>query len=213
LREEAGVDLSMVVRTDSAVRSRGEIAGDLTDAQFVPDLFQSHEFDTVIHAAAPPYNPAAYRTRQFETFERDLTGFLRVLAAAQSVSKIVYLSSATVYENCQEFPFRESCTDRCAPPSSPVGLAKATGERAIKLWSAQTGNRFTIWRLFNVVSPLEPHDVPGAHVQIDFYRKLLVERQPELEILGSGAQVRCFTWVEDVANAIVDYLRDPRTDN
>jgi nucleoside-diphosphate-sugar epimerase len=70
---------------------------------------------------------------------------------------------------------------------------------------------FTIWRLFNVVSPREPHDKPGAHVYVDFYRQLFVEKVPELPIFGNGAQERCFTWVEDIAEAVATHLTDERS--
>jgi nucleoside-diphosphate-sugar epimerase len=50
-----------------------------------------------------------------------------------------------------------------------------------------------------------------AHVFADFIERLLIERKNPMPILGDGEQVRCFTWIDDVASAIAAYLDDPRT--
>ena len=77
----------------------------------------------------------------------------------------------------------------------------------------QYGTVYTIWRPFNVVSPLESHEREGAHVFVDFYRKIFIEKSPRLQVHGSGKQVKCFIWVEDLVSAIGDFLKDTKTDN
>jgi nucleoside-diphosphate-sugar epimerase len=138
---------------------------------------------------------------------------LRLLAAAKDVERFVYLSSALVYENSNRFPLSESLTKEIPPPTSSYGLAKFFGEGALLLAAKQFGTPYTIWRLFNVVSPLEPHDTPGGHVFVDFYRKLLVERVPTFDMKGSGRQVRCFLWVQDAVDCIVAHLESTSTRN
>lgn len=186
--------------------------GDLCDAAFVSRLFREHPITHVIHAAAPTYNAETYTREPFGVFQGDAAAFLNILSAnRERRAKIIYLSSSTVYESSTHVPFAEELTDRLAPPMSPVGLAKCLGERALALSAKETGHDFTIWRLFNVVSPREDHTKPGAHVHVDFYRQLFIERVPTLAIMGDGHQVRNFTWVDDVAETFARFLDDART--
>jgi nucleoside-diphosphate-sugar epimerase len=77
----------------------------------------------------------------------------------------------------------------------------------VRLWTdGQPGRKHTIWRLFNVVSPLEPHDRPG-HLHVDLFRKLFIEKWTEIKV---GPELRCLVWVGDVADAFVRYLFDDR---
>ncbi|MFA5185786.1 MAG: NAD(P)-dependent oxidoreductase [Patescibacteria group bacterium] len=191
----------------------GGYAGDLRDPGFAKKIFQDHpDIDCVIHAAASSYNIDKFKNQPYDVFRDDTVCLLNILSQAKAPGiKIILLSSVMVYESVKELPFMENSTDANPAPVTPYGLAKLLCEKAVKLHSEQNKSDFTIWRLFNVVSPLEDHTRPGAHVYVDFYRKLFVERVPELEIFGNGQQVRCFTWVEDIAEQIAKSLDDPRT--
>lgn len=191
--------------------SHGEI--NLTDNRATRELLKRVKPDYVIHTAAKTYNAEIYKNQPYDVFTEDVAMVMNVIDGCidAGVKKIVYLSSATVYEGVKEVPFREEQTESSAAPSSPTGLAKLAGERGI-VWAAkQHGIDFTIWRLFNAVSPREPHDKAGAHVYVDFYRQLLVEKVAELPIFGNGNQERCFTWVEDIADAVAKYLTEEKT--
>jgi nucleoside-diphosphate-sugar epimerase len=78
------------------------------------------------------------------------------------------------------------------------------GERYSRAFQRENGIDYTIWRPFNVITPYEKaEDEPGmSHVFADFIRKILVEKQNPMEIFGDGEQVRCFTWIDEVAAAI-----------
>ncbi|MEK7473225.1 MAG: NAD(P)-dependent oxidoreductase [Patescibacteria group bacterium] len=186
---------------------------DLIDNGATRELLKLVKPEYVVHTAAKPYNADVFRNRPYDVFTEDVTMCMNVLDGCidEGVKKIVLLSSATVYEGATETPFREEQTETSPPPASPIGLSKLANERGIMFASKQHDIDFTVWRLFNVVSPREPHDKPGAHVYVDFYRQLFVEKVSELPIFGNGNQERCFTWVEDVADAIAGYLTDERT--
>jgi nucleoside-diphosphate-sugar epimerase len=186
---------------------------DLIDNHATRELLKRVKPEYVVHAAAKTYNAEVFRNRPYDVFTEDVAMCMNVLDGCidAGVKKIVLLSSATVYEGATEAPFREEQTETSPPPISPIGLSKLANERGIMFASKQHDIDFTVWRLFNVVSPREPHDKPGAHVYVDFYRQLFIERVPELPIFGNGNQERCFTWVEDVADAIAEYLTDERT--
>ena len=42
---------------------------------------------------------------------------------------------------------------------------------------------------------------------------IVVKKMNPLPIIGSGEQIRCFTWIEDVANMIGDWSFEDKTDN
>lgn len=188
-------------------------SGDLCDSAFVKNLFTGNRIDCVIHAAAEYYSAALLKSSPFEILANDAVCTLNLLKASAGIKKFVFLSSSSIYESVDKFPFTEVPISDLPMPKSPIGIAKFFGEHATAMYAKQFGIRYTIWRCFNVVSPLEPHNTPGGHVFVDFYRKLFVEKQPKIEIAGSGSQIRCFTWVEDAVAGIADFLQEPKTDN
>jgi len=52
-----------------------------------------------------------------------------------------------------------------------------------------------------------------CHVFADFIQRIVHEKQNPMLILGSGRQVRCFTWIDDVARAIAGFVVAPETEN
>lgn len=187
------------------------IRGDLNDKKFINKIFQKHQIDFVIYAAAAPYNPDGFKQPD-KILKTEALCLDNVLTNCKKVKKIVYLSSVLVYESSNVTPFVEEMTYQIPPPKSPYGLAKYLGEKAVKLFASQHNIPYTIWRPHNVVSPLEKVTTNG-HVYTDFYRKIFLEKAPIIEIFGNGKQTRCFTWVEDLANGIIDFIDSNKTDN
>lgn len=204
-------DLRVVRVTRSGAHGPEVRYGDLSDPAFVRRLFSEERIDTVMHLAATRYSARGFREASYDLFANDLGTLLQVLGASTGVKKFVYASSALVYESAQP-PLVEDSPESAPPPRSSYGFAKLAGERAVRQFTEQYGVPHTIWRPFNVVSPREPHDGDG-HVFTDLYRRIFVERAPEIALHGGGTQVRCFTWVEDVADAMASFLPDARTDN
>jgi nucleoside-diphosphate-sugar epimerase len=200
-------------KEDASSKNNNIYIGDLTDGSFVKRIFQENKIDYVIHAAARLYGVAGFNQDVFGLFNNDIKCLLNVLSNSRAVKKIVYFSSSMVYESSARVPFTEELTEEIQPPKSSYGLTKYFGEKAIKFFNQQHGVSYTIWRPFNVVSPLENYKRKTGHVFADFYRKIFIEQAPKIEIYGSGQQVRCFTWVEDTVGAVIDFLDDKRTDN
>jgi len=119
-----------------------------------------------------------------------------------------------VYERCTAVPSREDDLDTMPIPLTDYGLSKLVCERLCEAFSKQYGLRATIWRPFNIITPHERGEAESglAHVFADLIQKIVVAKQNPIEIFGDGQQVRCFTWIEDVASAIAQYSFDPLTD-
>jgi len=184
---------------------RDRYEGDLCDTALLERVFGEHQIDYVIHAASKSYSHGGYSANPFSVIDNDSASLLNLLRHSRSASKFVYLSSALLYEHAIHSPFDEDTKGMLAPTSS-YGVAKQFGENAVRMFNIEHGVDFTIWRPFNIVSPLEPHEGYGRHVFVDFYRRLFIEGVSEFSIMGSGNQVRCFIWVEDAAKCLVDNL-------
>ncbi len=195
------------------VSEEGLYFGDLTDPAFVKKLFSENAVEYVFHLAARLYGVAGFNKDVYGLFNNDVKALLNVLECSKDVKRFIYTSSSMVYESSEEVPFTEDMTARIMPPRSSYGLTKFFGEKAVTFFHQQFGVEYTIWRPFNIVSPLEDHRRDGGHVFVDFYRKIFEEHQSEIEIYGSGNQVRCFTWVEDVSSAMAEFMADERTKN
>jgi UDP-glucose 4-epimerase len=124
--------------------------------------------------------------------------------ATELRTKVVYVSSSMVFERAGEWPTPEDAIDRYPPPFSAYGFSKLVGEWYCRAFHQQFGTPFAIARPFNAYGPGEyPEDEPGlAHVIPDLVKKILDGQQP-IELLGDGSQTRSFTFVDDVADAIV----------
>jgi len=118
--------------------------------------------------------------------------------------KMVYISSSMVYERTNIFPTPESALERIPPPLTSYGFSKLVGEYIAKAYYEEFGIPYIIVRPFNIYGPgEEPGDYVGyAHVIPDLIKKILSGQYP-LEILGTGDQTRCFTYVTDAVEGIL----------
>jgi UDP-glucose 4-epimerase len=135
-------------------------------------------------------------------------------ALAESVERLLYVSSSMVFERATVFPTPEEHLRDCPAPESAYGFSKLAGEAYCRALHDEHGLRYTICRPFNAYGPGElPDAEPGiAHAVPDLIRKVLTGQQP-LEIFGSGEQTRTLTHVDDIADGIVTALGHPAAEN
>lgn len=193
---------------------------DLTDKHSVDSLVSNIKPDFIIQAAATIYGVGGFNKYCGEMY-KDITLHDNVLraAVAAGVKKVVYISSSMVYENCPQVvgqPVVEDMIDNFPAPYTDYGLSKFVGERVSKAYFKQHGMKYTIWRPFNIITPYEKSDsneVGISHVFADYIENIVVKRLNPLPIIGDGMQIRCFTWIDEVAQAIADYSFTDKTDN
>jgi UDP-glucose 4-epimerase len=131
----------------------------------------------------------------------------------RQLKKITVLSSSMVYGSAAEWPTPEDAVRRIPPPSSTYGFQKLACEYFAQGAYEQYGLPFTIVRPFNCAGIGERRPRTGAdvasgnirlamsHVITDLVAKVLKGQDP-LHILGSGQQVRCYTYGGDLARGI-----------
>jgi nucleoside-diphosphate-sugar epimerase len=155
--------------------------------------------------------------------ERILAAGFDAGIAAHRRSKLVkmtVLSSSMVYENATVFPTPEEHLRACPPPTSTYGFQKLACEYFARGAFEQHGVPYTILRPFNCVGTgerraLGGRDIPSGNVRLamshvvpDLVQKILKGQDP-LRILGSGDQVRCYTYGGDLARGIAAAIFHP----
>ena len=120
-----------------------------------------------------------------------------------------------VYEKCAQHTSKEEHAMESLIPMTDYGLSKLVGERLCMAFHKQYDIDYVIWRPFNIITPYEvaENEQGISHVFADFIKNIVVEKKNPLPIIGSGEQVRCFTWIEDVAKLIADFSFKSETDN
>lgn len=136
------------------------------------------------------------------------------------LQKVTYLSSSMVFESTDKWPSIEGDERRVPPPLSSYGFQKLAVEYFAKAAWDQYQLPYTIVRPFNCVGVGEGRalgevdvlsgnvSLAMSHVVPDLVQKILKGQDP-LHILGSGEQVRHYTYGGDLARGIVTCMEHP----
>ena len=194
---------------------------DLANRNLTDAMIEQEKPDYIIQAAARIYGVGGFNKYCADILGEDITLHNNVLKAAvkNNVKRVIYISSSMVYENCPQDmgePVFEAMVDRFPAPYTEYGLSKFTGERLSIAFAKQYGLDYTIWRPFNIITPHEKvnnQDLGVSHVFADFIENIVVKKMNPLPIIGDGSQVRCFTWIDEVAEAIAAHSFRDATKN
>jgi len=191
------------------------IRGDLTDKDFVDNVVK--DVDGVIQAAALIYGVGGFNKYPADILSKDVVLHQNILwsMVKHNVKKIAYISSSMVYERCQSHPSKEEDAFESLIPSTDYGLSKVVGEKMCRAFARQYDIKYVVWRPFNIITPYEiaENEQGLSHVFADFIKNIVVEKKNPLPIFGDGEQIRCFTWIEDVASMIGKWSFEDKTDN
>tara|TARA_A100001011_G_C14274597_1_gene828577 strand:+ start:353 stop:1375 length:1023 start_codon:yes stop_codon:yes gene_type:complete len=131
----------------------------------------------------------------------------------EKLKRVVYLSSSMVFESTSTYPSTEESLYQTPPPISSYGFQKLSVEYFARAAFEQYGLEYSIARPFNCVGIGEikaknkkdasenSKKLALSHVVPDFVLKTL-ESKDHIEILGSGNQIRHYTYGEDLAEGI-----------
>jgi UDP-glucose 4-epimerase len=140
------------------------------------------------------------------------------------LQKVTYLSSSMVFESTEHWPSKEGDERRIPPPLSSYGFQKLAVEYYARAAWDQYKLPYTIVRPFNCVGVGEGRalgeievlsgnvKLAMSHVVPDLVQKI-VKGQDPLHILGSGDQVRHYTYGGDLAKGILAAMEHPAAVN
>ncbi|MBF0238892.1 MAG: SDR family oxidoreductase [SAR324 cluster bacterium] len=155
--------------------------------------------DWVFHIAALAdivpsiQNPEAY-------FRANVDGTFNVLQAASKygIKRLVYAASSSCYGIPDHYPTREDAPIR---PQYPYALTKRIGEELVMHWAQVYDLPALSLRFFNVYGPRSrTSGTYGAVLGVFLAQKLAGK---PYTVVGDGNQTRDFTYVTDVAQAVL----------
>ena len=181
---------------------------DLADGGAIKDLFARHRFPVVIHLAAQAgvryslENPQAY-------VDANLAGFVNILEGCRhnECRHLLFASSSSVYGANTKLPF--SVHDNVDHPISLYAASKKANELMAHSYSHLFRIPCTGLRFFTVYGPWGRPDMA-----MYIFAKAIAEGGA-IKLFNRGQMRRDFTYVDDVAKALVrliDHIPQPNPD-
>ena len=170
---------------------------DVTDAAAIAPHFAGVE--RVFHLAAlADIVPSIERPTDY--FRANVVGTETVLEAARAakVKRFVYAASSSCYGIPDQYPTPETAAIQ---PQYPYALTKRLGEELVLHWGQVYGIPVVSTRFFNVYGPrARTSGTYGAVFGVFLAQK--IHGKP-YTVVGDGEQTRDFTYVSDIAAALV----------
>ncbi|WP_382307442.1 NAD-dependent epimerase/dehydratase family protein [Herbiconiux sp. UC225_62] len=200
------------------------VVGDVQDVELMTRLLE--DCDHFIAGAALIGGISYFHTYAYDLLaqnERIIASSVDAAIAAHKkgrLEKVTYMSSSMVFESTDRWPSKEGDEREVPPPLSSYGFQKLAVEYFARAAWDQYKLPYTILRPFNCVGIGESRALGDveinsgnvklamSHVVPDLVQKVLKGQDP-LHILGSGEQVRHYTYGGDLARGIVLSLDHP----
>ncbi len=204
------------------------VQGDCRDVDLMVELLDG--CDHFIAGAALIGGITYFHTYQYDllaTNERIMASSCDAAIQAREtgcLQKVTYISSSMVFESTTEWPSFEGQERQVPPPLSSYGFQKLAVEYFARAAYEQYGLPYTIVRPFNCVGIGESQalgqvevqsgnlKLAMSHVVPDLVQKV-VKGQDPLRILGTGEQVRHYTYGGDLARGIAIAMEHPAARN
>lgn len=201
------------------------VEGDVMDVALMTEL--ASDADHLIAGAALIGGISYFHTYAYDLIAKNeriiastCDAAIAARAAGGRLEKVTYMSSSMVFESTDRWPSKEGDERQVPPPLSSYGFQKLAVEYFARAAWDQYRVPYTIVRPFNCVGVGESRALGDveiksgnvtlamSHVVPDLVQKVLRGQDP-LHILGTGEQVRHYTYGGDLARGIVATLDHP----
>lgn len=198
------------------VITRGRQELDLENQNQVHRFFSTTPVDVVYLAAAKVGGILANQNHPVDFLYRNLMIQSNVIRAAYAagVRKLLFLGSSCIYPREAPQPLREDAllTGPLESTNEPYAIAKIAGLKLCEAYQRQHGARFICAMPTNLYGPRDNYDLHSSHVLPALIRKFHEGReagQASVTIWGTGAPLREFLYVDDLARACVMLMEHP----
>lgn len=188
---------------------------DLRNQNAVNEFFRAARPTYVFLAAAKVGGIVANNTYRADFIYDNLMIQSNVIkaAAVNQVEKLLFLGSSCIYPKMAPQPIVESyfLTGELEPTNQPYAIAKIAGIEMCRAFRQQYGCNFISCMPTNLYGPNDNYDLNNSHVLPALFRKFLEAKKTgnnEVVIWGTGAPLREFMHVDDLADACVFLMRN-----
>lgn len=188
---------------------------DLTNRQEVFSALEMHRPDAVIMAAAKVGGIAANSSDPVGFLSENLQIQTNLLDAAHfsRVDRLVFLGSSCIYPKFAEQPIEEEAllTGVLEPTNESYAIAKIAGLKLVQAYRKQFGYRWISLMPTNLYGPGDNFDPVSSHVIPGMISKFVSAQEaqaPKVQLWGTGAPLREFLFVDDLADAILFALEN-----
>lgn len=180
----------------------------LMDQKEVNSFFETEKPDYVFLAAAKVGGIHANNTYRAEFLYNNLMIEANVIHAAHchQVKKLLFLGSSCIYPKMAPQPLTENAllTGELESTNEPYAIAKIAGIKLCESYRDQYGDNFISAMPTNLYGPNDNYDLNNSHVLPALIRKFheaKIHNQSQVEVWGTGAPLREFLHVDDLADA------------
>lgn len=176
--------------------------GGLEDEKTWQTISENFEIKSVIHLAAQA--GVRYSLEQPRKYiSSNVLGFLNVLEFCRenSLQKLIYASSSSVYGMESAQPFSES--ESCDKPVSLYAATKRSNELMAQTYFHLYGIESVGLRFFTVYGPWGRPDMAPF-----LFTKAALENEP-IKVFNNGNQQRDFTFVDDIVAGVCQVFDQP----
>jgi GDP-L-fucose synthase len=186
---------------------------DLLNQAAVRGFFAQEQPEYVVLAAAKVGGIHANDTYPADFIYQNLEIQNNVIQAAHDyhAQKLLFLGSTCIYPRLAPQPIPESAllTGALEPTNEAYAIAKIAGLMMCRFFMRQYGDRFISCMPTNLYGQNDNFDLNNSHVLPALLRKFheaKTQKKPQVECWGSGAPLREFLHVDDMADACVFLL-------
>ena len=200
---------NLVTGYEKAVDKRARFyKGDISDKEFLNNMFSKEKIDAVIHFAAFSLVGESV-TNPLKYYKNNLCGTEVLLESMveNGVNKLVFSSTAATYGEPERVPIMVS--DR-TQPTNPYGEAKLAMEKMFKWTSEAHGIKYVALRYFNACGADESGTIGEAHNPESHLKPLILQeangKREHISIFGTdyptedGTCIRDYIHVTDLAD-------------
>ncbi len=198
--------------TNLVYRTSSEM--DLTDKIQVDQFFAEERIDYIFLAAAKVGGIVANNEYPADFIRDNLLIQTNVIDAAyrNDVKKLLFLGSTCIYPKLAPQPLKEEylLTGELEPTNEPYAIAKIAGIKMCESYNRQYGTKYISVMPTNLYGENDNFDLHTSHVLPALIRKFheaKENKQPFVEVWGTGTPKREFLYSDDLADACV-YLMD-----
>lgn len=199
--------------TNLVTRTRHQL--NLVDSRSVKNFFESQKFDAVIICAAKVGGILANNTYRADFIFDNLQIASNLIhsAHASGVKKLINLGSSCIYPKDSQIPIKEEylLSGKLEYTNEPYAIAKIAAIKMCESFYKQHGDDFYSIMPCNLYGPRDNFDLKTSHVLPALINKIHLAKEREnnsIEVWGTGAPLREFLYVEDLAGAVIHCLEN-----